>query len=202
MKLIGSMVLGSSLVLVLAAVTISMASGEVEPFDAFELGSFHVEVRFFDPTPAVHEMFPRFDLSDTTITQQQLSDMWLEYLYSSAVYLFTVNDRDGRLVKHFCMRGDKRVRKSARFYKLEVISPEVGERFNPNGPEYEAAVEKEITGLKVGGTMFENMEGFGRPENRKYVGNGVEFLGKYRRVTPYVEVKNAVVTIIESELGV
>jgi len=197
-----SIALATGVIWALVAVTSGMAAGEVEPIDAFELGDFHVDVRFFDPTWGVPQMFPRFDLGDTTITNQQFSDMWLEYLYGSALYLFTVTDGDGRLVMHFCMRGDGSVRNSARFYKVEVISDEVGEPFNPNAEEYGSAVEKEITSLKVGGTMFEDMEGFDWPENRKYVGNGVEFLGKYRRVTPYVEVKNALLAIMKSELGV
>jgi aromatic ring hydroxylase len=48
--------------------------------------------------------------------------------------------------------------------------------------------------------MFENMATFQKPQNKKYIGNGAMLFGKYDRVTPYSEVKDAMVKIIQAEI--
>jgi len=166
--------------------------------DTFAAGRWRIEVRFFDPTTNIYSMYPQFDLQDSTVTTQGRSDMWADYMHRSPLYLFTAIDDEGASVRHFCMRGDPEVRDSARYYKVEVATDRDGAAFNPAADDSVRIVDETIRPFPVGGSLFEHMAAFQRPENVPLIGNGVLFLGYYCRVTPYLEVKDAMLQIIES----
>ena len=166
--------------------------------DTFEIGPWRVEVRFFDPTVGIYSMYPRFDLQNESISVQQRSDMWADYLHKAPLYLFSAVDVGNNRSRHFCMRGDPAVRNSARFYKVEVFAGSADIPFVPVYGDSTESADDTIREFPVGGSLFEHMAGFQRPENAQLIGNGVQFLGYFRRVTPYAEIRSAMLQIIEA----
>jgi hypothetical protein len=83
------------------------------------------------------------------------------------------------------------------FYKVEVIKGIADSVLNPNTTNYSDKIVKVIDNVNCGGTLFENMEMFTRPENKNLIGNGIQLYGYFRRVQPYSEIKTSMTDIIE-----
>ena len=127
-------------------------------------------------------------------------DLWLEYLHRSPIYLFSARDAAGAELKQFCVRGNPEVQGTAAFYKAVVIAGDTKGACDPNVPENTRVAEKTVGVRGARGSLFEHMAVFQRPEMKQFVGNGVLMFGKYDRVTPYAEVKGAMVELIRAEL--
>jgi hypothetical protein len=168
------------------------------PVDSFALGRVSVEVHFFEPTLFIGRMYPDFARAD--VPDSVKGALWLDYLHHSPIYLFSVRDGSGVDLKQFCIRGDPQIEGTAAFYKVVIIPGNTRGACDPNVPEDARLAEKTERAKGARGSLFEHMATFERPEMKKYVGNGVMIFGKYDRVTPYAEVKSAMVDLIRAEL--
>jgi hypothetical protein len=168
------------------------------PVDSFALGRATVDVYFFDPALFIGRTSP--EVLQTEVPEKVKADLWLEYLHHSPIYLFSARDGSGDEVKQFCVRGDPQVHGTSAFYKVVVIPGKTPRACDPTLPENAGVAEKTQTVRGARGTLFEHMGVFQRPEMKRFVGNGVEMFGKYDRVTPYAEVKGAMVDLIRAEL--
>jgi len=134
------------------------------------------------------------------VSSDEKGKIWDDYLHHSPIYLFSVRNASGAALKQFCIRGDPNVQRTARFYKVVIMPGTAADACDPNVPEDPRIAEKTVPARGARGSMFESMASFQKPENKKYVGNGVMLFGKYDRVTPYSEVKSAMVEIIQAEI--
>ena|SRR5260370_673834 len=166
--------------------------------DSFAQDRVSVEVHFFDPTRFIGRMYPDFVRAD--VPDKVKAALWLDYLHHSPIYLFRCRDASGVEVKQFCIRGDPQIEGTAAFYKVVVISGNTAGACDPDVPEDSRFAEKTHKAQGARGTLFEHMATFQRPEMKQYVGNGAMIFGKYDRVTPYAEVKSAMVGVIRAEL--
>ena len=82
---------------------------------------------------------------------------------------------------------------------MEVIKKINKKVFNPNTENYSDKIIKIVEKVNCCGSLFEHMEFFSSPDIKKYIGNGIQYFGKYRRVQPYIEIKKSMVAIIEKE---
>jgi hypothetical protein len=174
--------------------------GRNTDIDTFGINQFTIKVQFYDPLKFINKKFPDFDLNNNSISEQDKAKQWDEYLHNSAIYLFTAYDSSGNIIKYFSIKGNPNIQNTASFYKIEVISNKVPLPFDPNHNTYDKYIEKIVTSNGIRGSLFENMGAFQQPENQKYIGTGIKFLGYYYRVTPYLEIKNKINEIIVSEL--
>ena len=131
---------------------------------------------------------------------EEKEKIWIDYLHRSPIYLFSVRNASGVALKQFCIRGDPTVQRTASFCKVVVMPGSAADSCDPKVAEDPRIAEKTIPTKGARGTMFESMAIFQKPENKKYVGNGVMLYTKYGRVTPYSEVKDAMVKIIQAEI--
>jgi hypothetical protein len=170
--------------------------------DSFKIGDHEVEVTFYDPCYYVPALHPEFlELPDSK--EQEKSDIWGDYLYHHAVYLFKVNlGGQDKIFNYYCVRGNPEITNSSRFYKVEIIKGINKEGFNPNSDDYADHVTKVVAATGFGGTLFENMEIFCNERGKEAIGNGIKFLKYYRRVTSYSEVKNYLTKVIKEDLGI
>jgi hypothetical protein len=168
------------------------------PIDAFAIGDLKVEVYFFEPTSFIRIQHPEFTRAD--VSSDEKGKIWLEYLHHSPIYLFSVRNASGAALKQFCIRGDPKVQGTASFYKVVIMPGSAADGCDPNAPEDPRIAEKTMPARGARGTMFESMAPFQKPENKKYIGNGIMLFGKYDRVTPYSEVKDAMVKVIRAEI--
>lgn len=195
-----------TLLTVAAIASVATASRSVEsrdanrslPVDSFALDRMSVEVYFFDPVLFIGRMYPAFVRDD--VSEKVKASLWLEYLHHSPIYLFSVRDRSGVELKQFCVRGNPQVEGTAAFYKVVVIPGNIPRACEPNLPEDARLADKTLGTKGVRGSLFESMAMFQKPEMKRYVGNGVKAFGFYDRVTPYAEVKSAMVDVIRAEM--
>lgn len=168
--------------------------------DDFSIGEYQVEVCFYDPVYRVPDKYPEFSkLPDTE--KKKKSQIWDEYLHNSALYLFKVfNDKTDSVI-YYCIRGNPEVTDSKMFYRVEVIQGINDKDFDPNKDDYQNKIKRTIDNVNCGGSLFENMTMFDTPKGKDAVGNGILFLGNFRRVQPYEEIKGSMISIIESDLG-
>ncbi len=166
--------------------------------DSFALGRLEIEVYFFDPTLFIGKSSPEVLRSE--VPPKVKEDLWQEYLHRSPIYLFSARDRAGVELKQFCVRGNPEARGTAAFYKVVVIAGNTRGACDPNIPENARLAEKTEAAPGARGSLFEHMAVFQRPEMKQFIGNGVLMFGKYDRVTPYAEVKSAMLGVIRAEL--
>jgi hypothetical protein len=167
------------------------------PVDSFALGRVSVEVYFFDPTLFIGRTSP--DVLRAEVPDKVKADLWLDYLHRSPIYLFSTRDSSGVELKQFCVRGNPQVQDTSAFYKVVVIAGNTPGACDPNVPENARLAEKTQTAKGARGVLFEHMGVFQRPEMKQFIGTGVLMFGKYDRVTPYAEVKGAMVDVIRAE---
>jgi hypothetical protein len=189
-----------SLVAVIASVGVSSTATRSRgaPVDSFAIGDLKVEVYFFEPASFIGIHHPEFTRAD--VSSDEKRKIWIDYLHHSPIYLFSVRNASGAALKQFCIRGDPSVQRTASFYKVVILPGSAADACDPNVAEDPRIAEKTVPARGARGTMFESMATFQKPENKKYVGNGVMLFGKYDRVTPYSEVKDAMVKIIQAEI--
>jgi hypothetical protein len=165
--------------------------------DSFTLEDRSVEVYFFDPLLFIGRKHPEFVRPD--VPDKVKADLWLDYLHHSPIYLFSVRNSSGFELKQFCIRGDPEVQKTASFYKVAIIPGKVGGACDPRLPENARLAEKSVPAKGARGSLFEHMAIFQSPEKKKFVGNGIMLFGKYDRVTPYAEIKSAMIELMRAE---
>lgn len=168
------------------------------PVDSFALGRFNVEVYFFDPALFIGKTSP--DVLRAEVPAKVKEDLWLDYLHRSPIYLFSARDGAGVELKQFCVRGDPQMQGTAAFYKVAVIAGSTKGGCDPDVPENARLEEKTQAVKGARGSLFEHMAVFQRPEMKQFIGNGVLMFGKVDRVTPYAEVKSAMVDLLRAEL--
>ena len=172
------------LLLVLGGCAHSAASSEPEALsesaelvDTFELGDWLVQVYFEDPLRRVILDDPDFVGKTSREQATALSD----YLHENVVYRFVVSSKEGGEIGGLILEGDPAITESAAFYR--VVAYETINSRREWGEPARASVR---------GMLFEHMAPFQTPEGKQYVGNGIAlFEGIFMRVTPYSEVKAA-----------
>jgi hypothetical protein len=195
-----------SLFTVLALASLGCASRRAETretklptaVDSFALGRVNVDVYFFDPTLFIGKTSP--DVLRPEVPANVKQGLWQEYLHRSPIYLFSARDHAGAELKQFCVRGNPQTQGTAAFYKVVVIAGDTKGACDPNTPENARLAEKTQAVQGARGSLFEHMAIFQRPEMKQFIGNGVLMFGKYDRVTPYAEVKRAMLDVIRAEL--
>ncbi len=170
----------------------------VKKVDSFKIDNHFVEVLFYDPIFNVPSKYPKFsELPENEIKKK--SNIWNEYLHNNALYLFKTSISDST-IKYFCIRGNPEIKKSKMFFIVEIIEGLGKENFNPNSDNYSDNIVKIVNKINCGGSLFEHMEFFNDSDRKKYIGNGIKYLGKFRRVQPYSEIKKSIMVIIESNI--
>ncbi len=167
------------------------AQGQAKVVDEFKIKNDSVKVFFYDPLLALAKM-PGFEEK----SDEEKSDTLDSYLHNNPLYLFVVSNSTTKELTYLCIRGNPKKVNTKMFYKVEVIKGVSDTAFNPFN-DYSDKIVKTIDNVNCGGTLFESMEMFDAPENKKYVGNGIQFFGSYRRVQPYSEIKISMIAIIE-----
>ena len=167
------------------------AHGQGKVVDEFKIKNDNVKVIFYDPLLALAKT-PDFEGK----SEKDKSDFLDSYLHNNPLYLFIVSNSKTKDTTYLCIRGNPKKLNTKMFYKVDVIKGVPDSVFNPFN-DYSDKIVKTIDNVNCSGTLFENMEMFDNPENKKYVGNGIQFLGYYRRVQPYSEIKISMTAIIE-----
>ncbi len=167
------------------------AQGQVKTVDEFKIKKDNIKVIFYDPLLALSKM-PDFQGK----SDKEKSDLLDNYLHNNPLYLFIVSDSKTKDFIYLCIRGNPDKVNTKMFFKVEVIKGVADTAFNPIN-NYSDKIVKVIDNVNCGGTLFENMEMFTDPDNKKYVGNGIQLFGYYRRVQPYSEIKTSMTAIIE-----
>jgi hypothetical protein len=168
------------------------AQGQENPIDLYKVKNNKVEVYFYDPFEALSktETF-------STKTDKEKSDLLDNYLHNHALYLFMLTDSITKDITYLCIRGNPEKMNTKMFYQVEVIKGITSRSFNPNTESYSDKVVKVIDNVNCGGTLFESMAIFSKPENKDKVGNGIQLYGYFCRVQPYSEIKISMTNIIE-----
>jgi hypothetical protein len=167
------------------------AQGQVKVVDEFKIKKNKIKVIFYDPLLTLAK------ISDFEgKTDKEKSDLLDKHLHNNLLYLFIVTNSKAKEITYLCIRGNPEKVNTKMFYKVEVIKGISDTAFNPNN-NYSDKIIKVIDDVNCGGTLFENMQMFADSESKKYIGNGIQLFGYYRRVQPYSEIKNSMKTIIE-----
>lgn len=111
-----------------------------------------------------------------------------------------MTDSKTKEITYLCIRGNPEKLNTKFFYKVEVIKGIPNSSFNPNTDNYSDKIAEIIDHINCGGTLFESMSLFSDPEKKKYIGNGIQLFGYFRRVQPYSEIKASIESIIK-QLG-
>ncbi len=88
------------------------------------------------------------------------------------------------------------------FYRVEIVKAVKKTDFNPNIDDYSDKIVKIIDEVNCGGSLFEHMALFEGADKKKFIGNGIQLFGYYRRVQPYIEIKNSMIVLISDELDI
>lgn len=182
------MLLGISTFLTLT----TFAHGQEKIVDQFQLKKDSIKVIFYDPLLTL-EAKPDFKSK----SEKDKSDLIDSYLHNNPLYLFKVITAKTKDITYLCIRGNPDKVNTKMFYKVEIIKGITDSTFNPNTSNYSDKIVKIIDNVNCGGTLFENMEMFTDPKNKKYIGNGILFMGYFCRVQPYAEIKLSMTDIIE-----
>ena len=187
------------IVLAMAGSPSSAAQPAGTPVDSFEAKGLSVRVRFFDPMESLTREHPDFAVgSSGTPSERKSLELWIDHLHHAALYLFTVLDKDGRVLKHYCVRGNPEVRDSAAYYMVETISSDVPQPFDPSTQKYAKFTERTDRLPAIRGELFDHMKMF-QPHGVAAAGDGVKLMGAYVRVVTYAEVKKSVVEIMTAD---
>jgi hypothetical protein len=163
--------------------------------DNYIYGDDSIAVFFYDPLL----MLSKTDADFSSKTDKEKSDALNKYLHENPLYLFRLTNIKTKDIRYLCIRGNPEKEKTKMFYKVEVVK-NVPVNFNPNDNKYSDKIVQVIDQVNCGGTLFENMSLFDSEENKKFVGNGIQLFGYYRRVQPYSEIKTSINYILEQLL--
>jgi len=179
-----------SIFILLTLVTFVQGQGKI--VDEFKVKKERVKVIFYDPLLALAK-----NSNFKTKSDKEKSDLLDNYLHNNPLYLFIITNAKTSDITYLCIRGNPNKSKTKMFYKVEVIKGISDTAFNPCISNYSDKIIKIIDNVNCGGTLFENMEIFASPENKKYVGSGIQLFGYFYRVQPFSEIKSSIINIIE-----
>ncbi len=155
--------------------------------DQFEYRDHRVIVYFTDPLLKIMSGDPKF----LRRPSREQADALSNYLHHNEVYRFVIERADGESVGELVMEGDPDITDSAAFYRIVDRHPTATDLDKVNAVQ---------TGVR--GMLFEHMAPFQTPEGRSAVGKGIAlFEGIFMMVTPYSEVKTAMLPHIEQITG-
>jgi len=136
-----------------------------------------------------------------TRPDKEKSDLLDKYLHSNPLYLFKLTNNSTHKITYYCIHGDPEKQKTKYFYNVQVIKDSSTTDFDPVKNNYAEKVIKTIDQVNCGGTLFESMYLFDDEEKKKAIGNGILLFGSFRRVQPYSEIKESIVSIIKQDQG-
>jgi len=169
--------------------------GQEKPIDKFKIEDNTIDVYFYDPLEVLTNLEEFRTMSDRS--KSTTLDF---YLHNHALYLFLLTDSKTTEKTYLCIRGNPDKLKTKMFYKVDVIKGITSSSFNPNTDDYSDKIVNVIDAVNCGGTLFESMTIFSKPENKDKIGNGIKLYGYYSRVQPYSEIKDSMKEIIKSIL--
>jgi len=137
-----------------------------------------VTVYFTDPLLQLMNSNSNF----TDLTPRERATALSDYLHNNAVYRFVINGQNNNPIAQLVVEGDPDITNSAAFYRIT--------KYEYNHSEMEKVG---IEPIGIRGMLFEHMAPFRTQEGQQYIGNGIQlFEGIFMRVTPFSEVKDAV----------
>ena len=173
----------------------SIGLAQIKTVDNFKSGDDSIVVFFYDPFLSLNKLDKDFQAK----TDNEKSDALNKYLHENPLYLFRLTNAKTNDIRYLCIRGNPEKVNTKMFYKVEVIKNAQAD-FNPNDNNYSDKIVQVIDQVNCGGTLFENMSLFDDEQSKKYIGNGIQLYGYYRRVQPYSEIKASIIYIIEQLL--
>ena len=164
-----------------------IASAGERRVDQFEHRGHVVTVYFLDPLAQLVARDRRFASKAPAEQAQE----YVSYLHSHRIYRFSVATSAGTSVGELVVEGDPAAEGSPLIYKSV--------RYRASGSGLERVGEGPQRGRWE---AFEHMAAFQTPRGRAAVGNGVAlFPGVFVRVTPYAEIKAALLPEVDRVIG-
>lgn len=161
---------------------ISSAESQEQKVDQFMHSGHAVSVYFKDPLLHLTSYNSEF----MNLSPREQAEALSDFLHNNAVYRFEIKGQNNEPIAHIVLEGEPDITDSAAFYRIAKYVFDQSDMKN---------IGVERTGVR--GMLFEHMAPFQTEEGQKYVGNGIAlFEGIFMRVTPYSEVKKAVLPYI------